>query len=115
MKEQKQTTYGELKQRKAELRNEMKNGDFGNFDEYVPVLQAIKNAELMHLYSITTDESCGELPRAKKCRKAALVCLAIAGIAAVILIFGLFGCHTVNGVGRDLSAWSSPYIEHQEK
>ena len=54
-------------------------------------------------------------PRAKKCRKAALVCFAIAGIAAVILIFGLFGCHTVNGVGRDLSAWSSPYIEHQEK
>ena len=93
----------------------MEAGTFTELDEYRQVVQAIKNAELMHLWGITPEESCGELPRAKKCRKAALVSFAIAGIVAAILIFGLFGCHTVNGVGRDLSAWSSPYIEHQER
>ncbi len=36
-------------------------------------------------------------------------------IIFVLLVAILSGCHTVNGVGRDLSAWSSPYIEHQEK
>lgn len=51
----------------------------------------------------------------KKCRTGAIVCFVIAGITAVILAVSLFGCHTVNGVGRDLSAWSSPYIEHQER
>ena len=38
--------------------------------------------------------------------------LVVIGLLACLLIAG---CHTVNGVGRDLSAWSSPYIEHQEK
>ncbi len=113
MKEQKQTTYGDLKQRKQEMRDEGIVAT--HMEEYLQVLQAIKDAELELLWSITPNESYGELPRAKKCRKAALVSFAIAGIVAAILIFGLFGCHTVNGVGRDLSAWSSPYIEHQER
>lgn len=42
--------------------------------------------------------------------------LSMAITVNVLVIATVFsGCHTVNGVGRDLSAWSSPYIEHQEK
>jgi len=56
-----------------------------------------------------------EQARVKKCRTGAIVCFVIAGIAALILAVGIFGCHTVHRVGRALSTWSSPYIEHQEK
>jgi len=37
------------------------------------------------------------------------------GLIFVLLLLILAGCHTINGVGRDLSAWSSPYVENQEK
>ncbi len=107
--EKKTTTYGELKQRKAELRDEMEAGTFTELDEYRQVVQAIKDAELELLWGITPNESYGELPRVKKCRKAALVSFAIAGIAAVILIFGLFGCnvaregcHLIGAAGQDV-------------
>ena len=102
MKEQKQTTYGDLKQRKQEMRDEGIVAT--HMEEYLQVLQAIKDAELELLWSITPNESYGELSRAKKCRKAALVSFAIAGIAAVLLLFGLFGCQTFKGATGD-SAW----------
>ena len=53
----------------------------------------------------------GVKPKAYKRVKYAVIAISI----AVIVMIVLSGCHTVNGVGRDLSAWSSPYIEHQEK
>lgn len=38
-------------------------------------------------------------------------------ILALILVCSMFigGCHTVDGIGGDLKAWSSPYIQTQEK
>ena len=54
-----------------------------------------------------------EQVRARKCRTGAIVCFIVAGIAAVILAVALFGCHTVNGIGQDLSALSSPYIQEK--
>ena len=50
---------------------------------------------------------------ARQCRIGATVCFII--VAAVILAVALFGCHTVSGIGQDLSTWSSPYIQENEK
>ena len=45
----------------------------------------------------------------KKCRTGAIVCFVVAGIAAVILVFGLFGCnvaregcHLIGAAGQDV-------------
>ena len=88
MKEQKQTTYGDLKCRKAELQAKIvsDNYDMKTVEEFRYLTRWIKQAEMMLLWSI-----------------------------ACLIVFVALGCHTVNGVGRDLSAWSSPYIEHQER
>jgi predicted small secreted protein len=109
MNENKTTTYGDLKCRKAELRTEMETGDYSNCDEYIKTVQAIRNTELTLLYNITPDESCGELPKSYKRVKYVVIAISI----AVILSIVLFGCHTISGFGGDLKAWSSPYIEHQ--
>jgi len=91
MEEQKTTTYGDLKQRKVELQNKMEKGGYDRevVEEYRSVLRAIKWAEAWLLWTT---------------------------VSLMLIVFvTVQGCHTVNGVGRDLSAWSSPYIEHQEK
>ena len=54
-----------------------------------------------------------EQVRVRQCRTLAIVCFIVAGIAAVILAVALFGCHTVSGIGQDLSALSSPYIQEK--
>ena len=56
-----------------------------------------------------------EQVRVRKCRTGATVCFIVAGIAAVILAVALFGCNTIDGIGRDLSAVSSPYLQENEK
>lgn len=102
MNENKTTTYGDLKCRKQEMRNE---GILGvNMEEYLQNMNAIKDAEAVLLWGITPDESCGELPRQRKCRTGALICFVIAGLATILLIFGLFGCQTFKGATGD-TAW----------
>ena len=50
--EKQQTTYGDLRRRKAEIRNEIEKSDFSNYDEYRCLLQRIKDAELWLLFRI---------------------------------------------------------------
>ena len=53
MKNQQETkTYGELKYRKAEIRNEMDAGNFQSTEEYSEVVAAIKRAESWLLWTI---------------------------------------------------------------
>ena len=54
MKENKTTTYGDLKCRKAELREEMEKGSYQRetVEEYRSVLRAIKWAEAFLLWTI---------------------------------------------------------------
>jgi len=54
--EKKTTTYGELKCRKAELRNEMEKGDFSRktVEEYHMILCLIKQAEIWLLWTIVS-------------------------------------------------------------
>ncbi len=85
--EKKTLTYGDLKCRKAELQDEMEKGYFvQNIKEYRWILKAIREVETWLLWSI--------------------FCL---------IMFVAVGCHTVDGIGGDLKAWSSPYIQTQEK
>jgi len=51
----------------------------------------------------------------KKCRTGAIVCFVIAGIAAVILAVGLFGCNTIDGLRTDIHQWTDTPSHHQEK
>lgn len=105
MNENKTTTYGDLRRRKAELRDEMDWGDLTRLDEYRQTTQAIKDAELMLLYSITPDESCGELaeqikPKTYKRVKYAFIAISI----AVVVMIVLSGCQTFKGATGD-TAW----------
>lgn len=88
--EKKVTTYGELKCRKAELRNEMEDGDFSReaTEEYRIVLRLIKQAEKWLLWTI------------------------------VSLMLITAGCTASGGVGASVSAyypkkWESPESRKQ--
>ena len=37
----------------------------------------------------------------------------VISIAVILAILFFSGCHTVSGIGRDLSTWSSPYIQEK--
>lgn len=109
--EKKTLTYGDLKCRKQKMRNE--GTIVTHMEEYIETINAIKDAELMLLRSITFDEAYGELVKPKKRIKVAIA-IGIT-VAALVLALLLSGCHTVDGIGGDLKAWSSPYIQTQEK
>lgn len=56
--------------------------------------------------------------RRRKCRTGAIVCFVVVGIAAVMLVVSLFGCHTVSGagtmiqgIGTDVKQIADGYIE----
>lgn len=57
------------------------------------------------------DTEIGRILRAKRAHRLFRRLIVIVVVFAVLI----GGCHTIDGVGRDLSAWSSPYIEHQER
>ncbi len=74
--QQETTTYGELKCLKAEIRNEMDEGDFRRIEEYTSILKAIKRAEAWLLW----------------------------GIVCLILFVAIQGCQTAKGIAGD-SGW----------
>lgn len=39
----------------------------------------------------------------------------LALLILIILIFTISGCYSIHGIGKDLSTWSSPYIENNNK
>ncbi len=66
----------------------------------------LANARLLHDIAecgVLTPERIEQI-RQKKCRRGAIVCFVIAGIAAVILAVGLLGCQTFKGATGD-TAW----------
>ncbi|KKL78872.1 hypothetical protein LCGC14_2020520 [marine sediment metagenome] len=85
---EKQTTYGELKMRKAEIRNEIEKNNFSNYNEYRCLLQRIKNAEQWLLWKI--------------------VCL-------VALVAIISGCNTVDGLRTDIHQWTENPTHHQSR
>lgn len=105
-------TYGDLKNRKAELRAEiLSNKDTIDMDEYLRVGQSIKGVELMLLYSITPEESCGELPeqvkpKAHKRVKCMVIAISIAVVLAIVLLSGCNvareSCHLVGAACQDI-------------
>ena len=117
MNENKTTTYGDLKIRKQELRDK---GIMGvNMEEYLQNMNAIKDAEAVLLWGIVWEDIEPEQARRKKCRTGALICFAIAGIAAVILAVGLFGCnvareglHLVGAAGQDVGWMANKVAEN---
>ena len=105
MSKNKTTTYGDLKQRKAELQCEMEKGYVAqNIEEYQEILQRIKDVELTQLWSITPNEAYGELPeqvkpKAYKRVKRVVILVSIAVVLAIVL----FGCRsTIRGTGQVL-------------
>jgi len=79
MEEQKTKTYGDLKCRKAELRNEMDEGDLSNIDEYRYLLQRIRQVESFLLWGV--------------------VCL---------ILFVAVGCQTFRGAKADVHWLTQP-------
>ena len=82
----KQKTYGDLKQRKAEIRSEIEKGNFENYEEYRRLLQRIKDIESFLLWKI------------------------VCGLA---LAFILGGCCTMSGAGKDVQRLSDGWMEQQ--
>ncbi len=80
-------TYGDLKMRKAELRNEMESGDYSNYEEYRRIVQWIKNEELWLLWRI--------------------VCL-------IVIVSLIQGCNTVDGLRTDVHQWTENPTHHQQ-
>ncbi len=83
-------TYGDLKMRKAEIRNEMEGGNYQHLDEYEKLLQKIKDTEMWHLWRV--------------------FCL--------IAIVGLSGCNTgkcvgtlFKGLGSDVEQLNQGYMD----
>ena len=49
-------------------------------------------------------------PKAYKRVKYAVIAISITVLLAILFFSG---CHTVSGIGQDLSTWSSPYIQEK--
>ena len=48
-------------------------------------------------------------------RELVVVRSAVAVITILVLLSILSGCYSIHGIGKDLSTWSSPYIENAER
>ena len=99
--EKKTTTYGDLKCRKQEMRNE--GVIVTEMEEYIQTINAIKDAEAVLLRSISDKEKNGELGQVKA-KARYKVKYAVIAISIVIVLWLLAGCQTFKGATGD-SAW----------